>query len=57
MGSYRPTTRVFVLFHKLASLKFTVIVMLFIALLVIAGTIFRVQLGIHAAQQIVTVFY
>ena len=51
MGTFKPTIRVFALFHKLASLKFTVIVLSLIALLLIAGTIYQAQQGIYAAQQ------
>ena len=51
MGDCKPLPRVFVILQKLASLKFTVIVLALIAMLVIAGTICQAQLGIYAAQQ------
>lgn len=42
-----------VILQKLASLKFTVIVLALIALLVIAGTIGQAQWGIYTAQQMI----
>ncbi len=51
MGTFRPMVRVLALFHKLASIKFTVFILLLIAMLVIVGTIYQARLGIYAAQQ------